>query len=381
MRIAVFSESYTPIINGVSIAINILRREMERRGHEVFVFAPRYPGYTDPVDGVFRFPSRVTAAARDYPLPLPYAPDLRRRFQALRIDIVHTQTPFLLGILGAKWARAAGIPVVTTNHTLYPEYAHYVKFVPNRFARAATVWHMKRYYSACDGIVAPSAIVETILRGYGIKTPVEVIRTGIDAPPQRRSREEVRITHGIPKDAPLLVYTGRIAKEKNLGLLIRSFESIRQRIAGVRLLVVGGGPTLEELKADIGARGLSGDVILTGMVPHEDTWDMNRAADLFVFPSVTETQGLVICEALSVGLVCVAVNAGGAPEALQDGMNGSLAPNDADAFASAVCNLLSDDSMRNQMAKKAVELSDRFSTTNMAKRYEQFYSSYIRRDE
>lgn len=379
MRIAIFSESYAPVVNGVSVSISTLRREMELRGHKVFVYAPRYPGYSDPVDGVFRFPSRVTGAAPDYPLPIPYAPELRRRFLELDIDIVHTQTPFLLGMTGIKWARAAGIPVVTTNHTLYPEYAHYIKFMPNRITRAATVWHMKRYYSSCQGIVAPSGVVMKILRGYGIETPIEVIQTGIDVPPPRRSREETRAAYGIPPDVPLLVYVGRVALEKNLGMLLDAFSEVRRRFPDVRLMIVGGGPILDRFKADVEARGLVGSVILTGMLPQEDVWDINRAADLFVFPSVTETQGLAICEALSAGRPCVVVNAGGAPEVLDDGVDGCLVPNDRDAFASAVCELLSDHDKRRQMSQSALELSKRFSCAGMAERFAQFYLHHLER--
>jgi 1,2-diacylglycerol 3-alpha-glucosyltransferase len=380
MRIAIFSESYAPVVNGVSVSINTLRREMKLRGHKVFVFAPRYPGYSDPVDGVYRFPSRVTGAAPDYPLPIPYSPKLRRRFLELDIDIVHTQTPFLLGMIGIKWARAAGIPVVTTNHTLYPEYAHYVKFMPNRITRAATVWHMKRYYSSCKAVVAPSTPVMKILRGYGIETPIEVIQTGIDILPQRRSREETRAAYGIPADVPLLVYVGRVALEKNLGMLLDAFSEVKQRVPDVRLMIVGGGPILDRFKGDVESLGLAGSVILTGMLAQPDVWDINRAADLFVFPSVTETQGLAVCEALSAGLPCVVVNAGGAPEVLDDGVDGYLAPNDKNAFASAICGLLSDHDKRSRMSLSALELSKRFSSAGMAERFARFYLEHLERD-
>lgn len=379
MRIAIFSESYAPVVNGVSVSINTLSREMRLRGHEVFVFAPRYPGYRDPVDGVYRFPSRVTGAAPDYPLPIPYSPELRRQFLELNIDIVHTQTPFLLGMIGIKWARAAGIPVVTTNHTLYPEYAHYVKFMPNRITRAATVWHMKRYYSSCKAIVAPSSPVMKILRSYGIETPIEVIQTGIDMPPQRRSRKETRAAYGIRADVPLLVYVGRVALEKNLRMLLDTFSEVKQRFPDARLMIVGGGPILDRFKVDVEALGLAGSVTFTGMLPQEEVWEINRAADVFTFPSMTETQGLAVCEALCTGLPCVVVNAGGAPEVLDDGVDGYLVPNDRDAFASAICGLLSDHDKRRQMSQSALELSKRFSSAVMAERFARFYSKHLER--
>ena len=138
MRIALFSESYEPIVNGVSVCVTTLRDELSKRGHEVFVFAPAYKGFVDGRDDVFRFPSRHTVLMPDYPFPIPYAPELFRKFKSLRPDIVHTQTPFLLGIIGRKWARQCGVPVVSTNHTLYTEYAHYMPIIPR--ALIAMLW-------------------------------------------------------------------------------------------------------------------------------------------------------------------------------------------------------------------------------------------------
>jgi len=374
LQIAIFSESYAPIVNGVSVSIAILRREMERRGHQVVVFAPHYPGHVDSDGAVFRFPSKVPSAAPDYPLPIPFAPALKKKFLALGVDIVHTQTPFLLGLVGVKWAREAGIPVVSTNHTLYPHYAHYMPVVPQSITRAFLVWHMKRYYSRCDAIVTPSKPVRQILRSYGIDKPIEVIQTGVDPIPPRRSRDEVRRAYGIPPCAPLLLYVGRVAKEKNLDLLFCAFEQVRTRFPETRLMVVGGGPILDALRnrAPAGAT-------FTGMLPREDIWDVYRAADIFTFPSTTETQGLAICEALSAGLPCVVVNEGGAPEVLNNGVDGCLVPDDADAFARAVLDLLSDDNKRRWMSAKAVELSHRFSAEHMAERFERFYTWCIER--
>jgi 1,2-diacylglycerol 3-alpha-glucosyltransferase len=381
MRIAIFTESFTPFVNGVSISVETLKQEMERRGHQVYVFAPCYPGYTDPVDGVFRFPSRAAPSTPNYPLAIPFSPRLHREFRNLKVDIVHTQTPFFLGMLGLKWGHAARKPVVTTNHTQYPEYTHYLPLVPYSWSRAAMIWHMRRYYSACDGVVVPSEVAGELLRSYGISNRIEVIATGVEAPDLLGAgKEEVRAQYGIPQDAPLLAYVGRLAVEKNLGLLMDSFQEVGRRIPRATLIVVGDGPMLRDLRAGVKSNGLGGQVFFTGGLPQKKVWDILRAADLFAFPSSTETQGLAICEALSTGLPCVVVNEGGSREVVEDGEDGLLVPSDTQAFTSAIIELLTDERRRMQMSRRALELCKQFSRAHMADEFEAFYQSYVGKD-
>lgn len=379
MRVGIFTESYEPIVNGVSVCVTTLRDELEKRGHEVFVFAPRFEGHVDGRDNVFRFPSKHTVFMRDYPFPVPFAPELRRRFESLKLDIVHTQTPFLLGMVGAKWARGCGVPLVSTNHTLYTEYVHYVPVRPKAITRSALIHLMRRYYSGCDAVVVPSGPVEKMLRSYGVKTRVQVIKTGVVPTPEpdRARRTEVRERFGVAGGASLLLYVGRVAREKNLTMLLRAFRKVLENYPETRLAVVGGGPALAETEQFARELGVSGSVEFVGMLPRAQIDPIYGAADIFVFPSTTETQGIAICEALSAGLPSVAVNAGGIPENVQPGVDGFLTEDDPDQFAERIAFLVSSPEQRAEMGRRARENASCFSIERMVTDFERFYESVI----
>ena len=392
MRIAIFSESYEPIINGVSVCVSTLREGLARRGHEVFVFAPAFEGYCDESEGVFRLPARHTFLMPEYPFPVPFAPAIRRQFASLAPDIVHTQTPFLLGILGAKWARRYGVPFVSTNHTLYTEYAHYVPLRP----KALTKWFLARlmrwYYSGADAVVAPSRPVERILRSYGIKTRIEVIKTGIDPVPDisPAQRHQMRRHYGVTPPFPplvrggeggfLLLYVGRIAREKNLRMLLTAFATVASSHDGVKLLMVGGGPALAETKSYAAELGLAKRVEFTGMLKRHEVAPIYGAADAFVFPSTTETQGIAICEALSAGLPVVAVDAGGIPENLEPGADSFLTRDDPTEFADRITHLIEHPTDRAAMSTRARANARNFSIDRMVDHFERFYASVIAGD-
>lgn len=379
MRIGIFSESYEPIVNGVSVSVSTLRDELTKRGHDVFVFAPAFNGFRDESKNVFRLPSRHTPLMRDYPFPIPFAPDIRRRFESLDLDIVHTQTPFLLGVLGAKWARANNVALVSTNHTLYTEYVHYVPIRPKAITRNFLIGLMKWYYSGCDGVVVPSNPVEKMLRSYGVKTNIEVIKTGVVGIPDsdENVRAATRARYGIKDDEFLLLYVGRIAREKNLTMLFDAFKLVVDKHPNARLLLVGGGPALDETKRYTSETGLVGKAIFAGMLKRKDIEPIYTSADAFAFPSTTETQGIAICEALSAGLPVVAANAGGIPENVQNGVDGFLTEDDPHEFADKIEFLVTHDADRKLMGDQARANASRFSIERMVDDFEKYYFSII----
>lgn len=379
MRIAIFTESYEPIINGVSVCVSTLREGLMNRGHEVSVFAPSFKDHEDTVKGVHRLPSCHTFLMPEYPFPVPFSPAVREAFASLKPDIVHTQTPFLLGVLGARWATRYKVPLVSTNHTLYTEYVHYAPIRPKSLTRAFLVRLMKWYYSGCSAVVVPSKPVEAILRTYGVKTPVEIIKTGIDCIPALASdkRAEVRRLHGIGENDFLLLYVGRIAREKNLRMLLTAFKTLIARHDRARLILVGGGPALAETKAFSSALGLDGKAEFLGMLKRHEIAPIYAAADAFAFPSTTETQGIAICEAMSAGLPVVAVNAGGIPENVKDGIDGFLTSDSPDEFADRMSYLITHDRERTEMGVRAGENACNFSVERMVDEFERFYMSVI----
>lgn len=379
MRIGIFTESYEPIINGVSVCVDILQDELVRRGHEVYVFAPGYKGHKDTSNRVFRFPSTHTIIMPDYPFPVPYSPGIRKRFAELKLDVVHTQTPFLLGLVGARWAKQQGIPLVSTNHTLYTEYVHYVPVRPKAITRGFLVGLMKWYYSGCDAVAVPSTPVEKMLKSYGITTPTQVIKSGIvPIPPiTPDKRAQVRERLGVGDNELMLLYAGRIAREKNLRMLLTAFKTVLGSHPGTRLAMVGGGPALAETKQFADTLGLTDRITFTGMLRRHEIEPVYASADAFAFASKTETQGLVICEAMSAGLPVVAVNAGGIPENIRHGIDGFLTEDDPDEFATRISYLIENPEARLAMASEAQANSANFSTEATAARFEALYQAVI----
>jgi len=379
MKIGIFSESYEPVVNGVTVSILTLTREMRKLGHEFYVFAPGVSGHVDTENPTIRFPSVRTWKARDYPLAIPYLPKLTERVRHLNLDIIHTHTPFILGRLGLKLAKKLDIPLVSTNHTQYIHYAHYFPFAPKSATRRLIKNYMKWYYGQCDGIIVPSKPILEMLRSYGVETPIHVIPTGIllDTSAGPEARSAVRARYGIPLDAKVLVYVGRLAREKNMDLLLHSFKRLTRGHKNAYLMLVGDGPYESGCRDICRDLKLDGRAIFVGPVPIKDVARYYIAGDVFTFPSVSDTQGLVLWEALQAGLPCVAMKAGTAPEMLVDGEDSLLAENSAGDFAAKVDLLLTDDALRGRLSEKAVQNGSRFHPREMASRVLEVYESAI----
>lgn len=379
MRIGIFSESYEPVLNGVSVSIATLIGELKNLGHQVWVFAPRFKGHTDRENQVVRFPSFCTPMARDYPLAVPYLPGLTKRIRELELDIIHTHTPFMLGWLGLRLGKRLDIPIVSTNHTLYTEYAHYVPLAPRSATRLFITRMLRRYYQQCDAVIVPSKPVCKLLRSYGIDVPIQVIptATSLDVTKDPVVRSQVRQEYGIPDNARVLLYVGRLAREKNLELLLNAFETLASKHPDIYLLIVGGGPYEPRCRSLANELRNADRIRFTGYVGREKVGRYYSAGDVFAFPSLTETQGLVVAEALCAGLPCVAVDAGGTPEMFTDGEDGMLARNDVNDFASKIDRFLSEPGLLEIFSVRAMENAQRFSPGEMANRVLQVYKSVL----
>ncbi|MDW8291130.1 MAG: glycosyltransferase [Armatimonadota bacterium] len=356
MHIVLFSESYPPITNGVAVSVNTLRRELRRRGHRVTVVTAQHAQASPQEEGVIRLPSFSWLFAPDYPLPQPRPlPQLHRFFRENRVDVIHVQIPFLLGVEGMRLGQRYGVPVVAHYHTLYDRYLHYVPILPEGALRALLWWHLRRFYRRAQATIVPSRFARQYLERFGVRPrKVEVIPTGVQFHPLQVERQEARQRYALSPERPVLVYVGRLAREKNLNLLLEMLPLVRREVPDVLLWLVGGGNAEKALHTWIQRRGLTESVRLQGRVPHEQISAVYAAADLFVFPSVTETQGLVLWEAQAHGLPCVVVDEGGAPESVRDGVDGLLVPNESTAFAQAVVRLLRDSALRQQMSQNAL---------------------------
>ncbi|MGO8670290.1 MAG: glycosyltransferase [Capsulimonadaceae bacterium] len=355
MRIGIFSESYKPLINGVSTSLETLIAEIERAGHTVYVFTSHYPRYIDDRPGVFRFPSINSMVEPDYVVPIPISPRILRTIPTLGLDIVHSHSPFLLGKLARRVARAQSIPLISTNHTLYTEYAHYLPIAPAAFTRTCLIRWMHNYYNTCDQVIAPSRLTrDRLVHLYGVSRPVEVIPTGIPEPPYiLSSREEILDRHGLPPAARVLLYVGRLAPEKNLTMLLDAFRRISRETPDTVLVIAGSGKSAKSLQKYTEKIGLASRVRFTGFLPRTRLDPLYQTAEVFMFPSKTETQGLAVSEALAAGTPCVVVNEGGAPESVSDGVDGFLVSDSAAEMARGALKILGDDDLRRRMGDSA----------------------------
>jgi len=375
VRIGLFTESYEPVINGVSTSVKILSEELIAEGHEPTVVAPRYPGYADlgPIP-VRRMPSWTSVLNPENPFAYPPIfgpPTVLRNFP---LDVVHTQQPFGMGLHGRRIATQHAIPLVSTFHTLYHEYTHYARPLPTWLSKSFLSRHFRLYYGRdCAKVIVPSRAAGRILTALGVpEAKLAVVPTGI--PPLRpilpSEIEGVRSRYGLTDGAPVLLYVGRLAKEKNLSLL---FTALSEWPRNALLLLVGGGPATEALKQEAEARGVAERVRFAGFVPRADLPPFFAAATLFVFPSLTDTQGVVLSEAQSNGLPCVVVNGGGAPEFVRDGIDSLVvAP---EQLGAATAALLADPDRLRAFACAAKESPLHPTPTEMARRIVAVYQA------
>ena len=355
MRVGIFSESYPPLINGVSTSVQTLTAQLESAGHDVFVFTSRYPRYKDERAGVYRFPSVNALVEPDYVLPVPFSPRISLALRTLKLDIVHSQSPFFLGLVARRTARALHLPHVATNHTLYTEYAHYLPLPTVGVTRRLLVRWMHGFYNTCDRVLAPSELARRVLtERCGVETPVSVVPTAIPAPPYVLARPaETRQEFGLPPDARILLYVGRLAPEKNLDLLLRAFALITGKTTDTYLVLAGSGKSRRMLENRARALGVHRRTRFAGFLSRTKLDPLYQASDLFLFPSKTETQGLAVGEALAAGLPCLVVNSGGAPEAIRDGVDGYLVEDQAESMAGRALELLADPARHRAMAEEA----------------------------
>ncbi len=373
MRIAQFAESYRPVINGAAVAVDLLSRELAARTHRVQVFAPYFRGHEDDFP-VHRFPSYNWPWHPDYPLAVPVSPTLQRLFREGAYDVVHTHSPFALGQVGRRWARRHGVPLVTTYHTLYVEYAHYARGVPVGLVRNSLRRLSRDYCNACDAVAVPTEPIRDVLREYGVVCPIQVIPTGLHVrPPRDPNPEFPRQALGIPPDAPVVLYAGRLAKEKNLQLLFTAFGLVAKALPTARLLIAGDGPEAATVRTLAAASGAGDRVVFAGAVAPARMPEVYAAAQVFAFSSLHDTQGLVLTEAKAAGLPAVAVRSYGPATVVSDGVDGLLTENDPAAFSSALLRILGCPDTLGRMREAALRGIHRFSIEATAAAYEALY--------
>jgi 1,2-diacylglycerol 3-alpha-glucosyltransferase len=359
VRIALFTNNYLPFCGGVTISVETLRRGLESSGHDAWVFGPRLAGAEDVSAKVVRYPSIPVATYPEFALAVPYSRRIDRLVTALDFDVIHAHHPFLLGPAARRLARRNRRPLVFTYHTRYEKYAHYVP-LPLRLVQAAALRISAGFAAQADAVLAPSAVIRDELHARGVRTPIAVVPTGIDLHRFRPGdRAAARRVLGVGDAQPLVLYVGRLDREKSVDRVLLAFERVASTLPAAQLVLVGQGTETERLRRMAGALPVAERIRFLGLRPHHSLAECYQAADVFLFASETETQGLVLAEAAACGLPAVAVDAPGCDEVVRDGDTGVLTKGDPAALAEAVIGLLLDPERRRAMARRAREVAER----------------------
>lgn len=376
MRIGFFTDTYTPQINGVVTSIRLFKESLEARGHDVYVFAPT-PEHPEDGDEIFRFHSVPFVFQPEMRLASPVSIEALRVLDAANLDVIHSHDPFSIGLYGLTYARRKRLPYIHTYHTLYPEYVHYVW--ETRLTRRLAERLSRDFCDMCTSIVAPSTKIERHLRDWGVTVPIDVIATGVDM--ERFSKrddarvEAARAAAGAMGSDRVMLYMGRLGREKNVELLIRALWHSRR--PDTRLVIAGDGPSRMELEQLVQELGLEERVSFVGYLQREEVVAAYHAADAFAFGSTSETQGLVIGEAMAAGLPVIAAQDRAVEDFVVDRRTGLMVPGRPEDMAAAMDELASDDEMRARMGAAAHERARHFSIAHQAERLERHYTQAI----
>jgi len=356
MKVLMISDVYFPRVNGVSTSIQTFRQELSGLGHQIDLIAPAYPGAAAREPGIERIPSRFVPF--DPEDRMMRAGDIRAllpRLRETRYDLVHIQTPFVAHYVGIDIAEALDVPRVETYHTFFEEYLfHYVPLLPKGFLRGLSRRFSRTQCNRMDALVVPSSAMRDKLAGYGVTVPMHVIPTGIPvAQFSGGDRAAFRQRHGIPADRPVLLFVGRVAHEKNIDFLLRALRAALADVPDLLLVIAGEGPALEPLKRMAAQLGLREHVLFVGYLDRSSTLlDCYRGADAFVFASRTETQGLVLLEAMALGVPVISTAVMGTRDVVGPG-RGALVPQDDEAdFAAHIVLLLKNPGLQARLAEE-----------------------------
>lgn len=357
LRVLMLSDVYFPRINGVSTSIASFRGALQRQGHSVTLVCPDYPVGQVDEPGVIRVSSRgVPGDPEDRMMRYRELLALAAPLAEPAFDLIHVHTPFVAHYAGIGLGRRLGIPVVATYHTLFEEYLHhYVRWLPRRWLRFAARRLSVNQCHRLDALIVPSRAMQSALTRYGVTTPMAVIPTGLalEAFTHPHEESDFRARYGLPHRARLLLFVGRAAHEKNIGFLIEMLPLVLARHPDTRLIITGEGPAQDALARLARDAGVGAAVLFLGYLDRDGPLQAAyRAADLFVFASRTETQGLVLLESMALGTPVVSTAVMGTRDVLKEGEGCLIAEETHDDFAARVNRVLEDDDLRRALAQR-----------------------------
>jgi glycosyltransferase involved in cell wall biosynthesis len=383
MNICMFTNTYLPHVGGVARSVSSFAEDLRRMGHRVLIVAPTFPNdeaHAEEND-VLRVPAVQNFNGSDFSVRIPIPLFIDKKIDEFRPEVIHSHHPFLLGDAAFRAASRKNLPLVFTHHTLYEQYTHYI-FPNSKVMKRLAIELATLYANLCTKVIAPSASIARLISERGVTTPIEVIPTGVDIEFfQSGDGAAFRRSQGIPEDAPVIGHLGRLAPEKNLEYLAEAVALALKRMPETaRFLVVGAGPSEKTIREVFDREGLADRLVMPGKKTGRELADAYKAMDLFVFSSKSETQGMVLAEAMAAEIPVIALDASGTRDIIKDGENGRLLPEDTSAptFAAEITGFFREREKAESWKKSAAQTARELSRTTIAEKLARLYESLPR---
>jgi glycosyltransferase involved in cell wall biosynthesis len=393
MKIAYFTDQYWPSISGVSVSIDSFRKQLCKMGHEVYVFVPNYPGAKEldekrSYNNIFRFKSYKLFFNDEN--RLVYRWEKKNVFKVLdsiNPDIIHVQTEFAMGKIASSYAKRNSIPLVMTAHTNWEELIHlYIPFIPVKVARLYCRYFMRKTYNKADVVIVPTSLMELLLNLYFVKKPIRVIPTGIDKEDFEMSNNKYNKSESLLfiqypqlKGRQILFFAGRIGREKNITFLIDVLEKMLPANKNLMLVISGDGPARKEIQEYTVEKGIENHVIFTGFVERKKLKEFYSVADVFVFASKVESQGMVTLESMACGTPVVAIGKMGTREVMGGDSGGFMVDDELAMFVEKTELLLSNPEIHKSKSIEAVKHVENWTIQIAATKMLRLYKSLVQK--
>lgn len=380
MNICMFTNTYLPHVGGVARSVSTFAQDLRKIGHDVLVVAPTFDGQTDSEDEkhVLRIAAIQNFNGSDFSVRIPAIGLIDNEITEFQPDVIHSHHPFLLGDTALRAAERLNLPIIFTHHTRYEEYTHYVPLDSDMLKRF--VIHLAtEYANLCDAVIAPSTSIQKLLREREVTSPIEVLPTGIDLDYFKQGDgERFKTAHNIRETVRIIGHTGRLAREKNLPFLAKSVTQFLQDRPDFVFVVAGTGDAEKEIKEIFAGAGRQKQLVLPGILEGNGLADCYQAMDLFVFASRSETQGLVLMEAMAAGTPVIAIRASGVSDVVEDEKNGRILPSDSSvhSFADAIAGAFDQDRIAG-WSSEALVTARQFSREKCAEKLLELYEKTI----
>lgn len=380
LRIGLFTDTYAPQVNGVSVSLQMISEGLKKRGHQVTIFAPKFPGYKDNEPNVMRLPSLKYLNNPPIYVAVLGTPRSTWKLTRENFDVLHAHSPASVGLLAYLTASTKRLPLIYTYHTSITDYTHYIKFIGNTgIIKYAAGWFSKASTNLGDQIIVPSPKFHRLLLNQKVKQPITVIPNGIDLSMFRavKTPGALRNRLGLGSEAQILLTVGRMDPEKRLEFIVEAFDLISERFPNAHLVFAGDGSARKSVEAKANAIHACGRVHFLGMVNRAELPDILHDADVFLSASTTEVHPISVIEAIASGLPFVAVRDEAFEGMLEDGMNGYEVPLDVKKYADTLADLLPDPERLKKFGEHSLMLSEKYSIEVQVKSLEKLYTEAI----